>query len=85
MELQNLTSADKKKFQTNIGVKITSIENPRLAQFEKELTGAILLKINNIPVTDMQQVNKLLSGKEESEGVQLEIMTNSGQLVRIII
>lgn len=85
LELENLTAADKKKFQTNAGVKITKIENPRLAQFEKELTGALLLKINNIPVTDMQQVNKLMSDKDEREGVQLEIITNSGQLVRIII
>jgi C-terminal processing protease CtpA/Prc len=56
-----------------------------LAQFASELTGAVILKVNNIPVTDMQQVNKLMSGKDESQGVQLEIMTNSGQLVRIII
>lgn len=85
LELENLTAADKKKFQINSGVKITKIENQRLAQFQKELTGAVLLKINNIPVTDMQQVNKLMNGKDENEGVQLEIMTNSGQLVRVII
>lgn len=85
LELENLTTADKKKFRTNAGVKISSIENPRLKQFESELTGAIILKVNNIPVTDMQQVTKLMSGKDETEGVQLEIMTNSGQLVRIII
>lgn len=85
LELENLTSADKKKFQVTSGVKITRIENQRLAQFEKELTGAVLLKINNIPVTTMEQVSKIMSGKDENEGVQLEIMTNSGQLVRVII
>jgi len=85
MELENLSSADKQKFKINSGVKITKIENPRLAQFEKELTGAVILKINNVPITDMEQVNKLVSGKDESEGIQLEIITNSGQLVRIII
>lgn len=85
LELENLTSADKKKFQVNSGVKITKIENQRLAQFQKELTGAVLLKINNVPVNDMEQVNKMISGKDENEGIQLEIMTNSGQLVRVII
>ena len=85
MELENLTSADKQKLQINSGVKITSIENPRLAQFKNELTGAVILKINNITVTDMEQVNKLINGKQESEAIQLEIMTNSRQLVRIII
>jgi Do/DeqQ family serine protease len=85
IELENLSSEDKQKFKINSGVKITKIENPRLAQFEKELTGAVILKINNVPITDMEQVNKLVGGKDESEGIQLEIMTNSGQLVRIII
>ena len=85
MELENLTSADKNKFKINSGVKISSIENPRLAQFKKELTGAVILKINNIPVINMEQVNKLISGKDEAEGVQLEIMTTFGQVVRIII
>ncbi len=85
MELENLSSSDKSKFKINSGVKITSIENPRLAQFKKELTGAVILKINNIPVTDIQQVNKLISDKNENEGVQLELITTSGQVVRIII
>ncbi|WP_026978310.1 trypsin-like peptidase domain-containing protein [Flavobacterium tegetincola] len=85
LELENLSSADKSKFKVNSGVKISKIENPRLAQFEKELTGSVILRINNIPVTDMEQVNKLLSGKDENVGVQLEIMTVNGQLFRIII
>lgn len=85
LELENLSSADKSKFKVNSGVKISKIENPRLAQFEKELTGSVILRINNIPVTDMEQVNKLLSGKDENVGVQLEIITVNGQLFRIII
>lgn len=85
IEVENLTSADRQKFKVNSGVKISKIENPRLAQVEKELTGAVLLKINNIPITDTEQVNKILSGKNESETIQLELITNSGQLLRIII
>jgi Do/DeqQ family serine protease len=85
IQLEDLTSADQQKFRINSGVKITSIDNPRLAQFAKELTGAVILKINNVPITNVSQVDKLLSGKNESEGVQLEIITNSGQVVRIII
>ncbi|MDD3004034.1 Do family serine endopeptidase [Flavobacterium sp.] len=85
MQLERLTSNDKKKFRINAGVKIASVENPRLEQFKSELEGAVLLKINNIPVTDIQEVNKLISGKDDNEGMQLEIITNSGQLVRIII
>lgn len=85
MQLENLTSTEKKKFRINSGVKITSIENPRLEQFKNELTGAVILKINNIPVDNVQDVNKLVGDKSESEGIQMEIITNSGQIVRIII
>lgn len=83
MQLENLTPTEKKKFRINSGVKITSIENPRLEQFKNELTGAVILKINNIPVNNVQEVNKLVG--DESEGIQMEIITNSGQIVRIII
>lgn len=85
MQLENLTPTEKKKFRINSGVKITSIENPRLEQFKNELTGAVILKINNIPVDNVQDVNKLVGDKSESEGIQMEIITNSGQIVRIII
>ena len=85
MQLENLTPSEKKKFRINAGVKITSIENPRLEQFQNELTGAVILKINNIPVNNVQDVNKLVGDKSESEGIQMEIITNSGQIVRIII
>ena len=85
MQLENLTPTEKKKFRINSGVKITSIENPRLEQFKNELTGAVILKINNIPVENVQDVNKLVGDKSESEGIQMEIITNSGQIVRIII
>lgn len=85
MQLENLTPSEKKKFRINSGVKITSIENPRLEQFQNELTGAVILKINNIPVNNVQDVNKLVGDKSESEGIQMEIITNSGQIVRIII
>lgn len=85
MQLENLTPSEKKKFRINSGVKITSIENPRLEQFKNELTGAVILKINNIPVDNVQDVNKLVGDKSESEGIQMEIITNSGQIVRIII
>ena len=85
MQLENLTSTEKKKLRINSGVKITSIENPRLEQFQNELTGAVILKINNIPVDNVQDVNKLVGDKSESEGIQMEIIANSGQIVRIII
>lgn len=85
MQLENLTPTEKKKFRINSGVKITSIENPRLEQFKNELTGAVIIKINNIPVDNVQDVNKLVGDKSESEGIQMEIIANSGQIVRIII
>lgn len=85
IELENLSSADKQKLQISSGVKIKSVENPRLAEVQRDLVGGVILKINNIPVTDVQQVNKLIGSQEESKVIQLEILTNSRQLVRIIL
>ena len=84
MELENLTPEVKQKYKINSGIQITKIENPRLKQFQ-ELQGAVILKINDTPLIDISQVDKLLSGISESEGVQMEIITNRGQVVRIII
>lgn len=84
MEFENLSPEVKQKYKINSGIQITKIENPRLKQFQ-ELQGAVILKINETPIIDISQVDKLLSGTSEAEGVQMEIITNRGQVMRIII
>lgn len=85
IKIENIGSADKKKFRIGFGVKITEIENPRLARYADELSGAIILKIDNINAVDVETVSKIISNKEEEEGIQIELITNNGQIVRMII
>lgn len=85
IKIENINSADKKKFRIGFGVKITDIENPRLTRYAEELNGAIILKIDNINAVDVETVSKIISNKDEEEGVQIELITNKGQVVRMII
>ena len=85
IKIENIGTADKKKFRIGYGVKIQEIENPRLARYADELSGAIILKVDNIKAVDVETVSKIMSNKEEEEGVQIELITNNGQVVRMII
>ena len=83
--LENLTPEDKKKFKTTFGVKISEVTNPRLKRYADDLTGAVILSIDNLKAVDVETVSKILDSKNESDGIQLELITNGGQMVRIII
>lgn len=85
IRIENIDATDKKKFRIGYGVKITEIENPRLARYADELSGAIILKVDNINAVDVETVSKIMSNKEEEEGAQIELITTNGQIVRIII
>lgn len=85
IKIENIGSDDKKKFRIGFGVKIMDIENPRLARYAEELNGAIILKVDNIKAVDVETVSKIMSNKDEEEGVQIELITNNGQVVRMII
>ena len=85
IELENLEAADKKKFNLDYGVKIKSLTNPNLKQYEAELIGNIILKIDNVKTTDIETVSKLLNDKGENQSVRIEMLSKSGQLLQIIL
>ncbi|MFA9188860.1 trypsin-like peptidase domain-containing protein [Flavobacterium sp. FBOR7N2.3] len=85
MELENISSADKKKFNVNYGVKIKSIKNENLSEYADELTGNIILSIDNIKVNDIESASKLLNSKDERQSVRIEMINKNGEIIRIII
>ncbi len=85
LELENIDAADKRKFGVSNGVRIKNVSNERLAQYADELEGAIILKIGNVPAVDVETVSQALSKVDDSQSVQLELLTASGQRVRLII
>ncbi|MNQ09898.1 Periplasmic pH-dependent serine endoprotease DegQ precursor [compost metagenome] len=85
LELENIDAEDKKKFKIDSGVKIKSITNENLKQYEDELLGNIILSIDNVKAKDIETVSKLLNKKEENQSIRLEMITKNGEIMRIII
>jgi serine protease Do len=85
IELENISSGDKKKFRINYGVKIKELNNDKLNEFADDLEGGIILKIGNVKATDVESVSKLLSTVSQDQNVQIEMITRNGQLLRFIL
>ncbi|MDI1306532.1 MAG: trypsin-like peptidase domain-containing protein [bacterium] len=85
LELENIDVTDKKKFHLDYGVRIRSITNDNLKQYEEELKGNIILSIDNIKATDIETVSKLLDKKDESQSIRIEMINKNGETIRIII
>ena len=85
IELENITAADKKKFNVNYGVKIKDLNNERLNNYANDLKGGIILSIGNTKVTDVESASKILSNIDEQQTVQIEMITATGQVIRLIL
>lgn len=85
LELENIDATDKKQFKVDNGVKIKSITNENLKQYEKELKGNIILSIDNVKVKDIETVSKLLDKKEESQSIRIEMINKNGEIIKIIL
>nr|WP_314896527.1 trypsin-like peptidase domain-containing protein [uncultured Flavobacterium sp.] len=85
LELENINAADKKKFNLDYGVRIRSITNENLKQYEEELKGNIILSIDNVKAKDIETVSKLLDKKEESQSIRIEMINKNGEIIKIII
>jgi serine protease Do len=85
IELENIDATDKKKFKLDYGVKIKSITNENLQQYNEELKGNIILSIDNVKATDIETVSKLLNNKDEKQSIRIEMINKNGEVIRIII
>jgi serine protease Do len=85
IELENIDASDKKKFRIDYGVKIRSITNENLMQYQNELQGNIILSIDNVKATNVETVSKLLSKKDEGQSIRIEMINKNGEIFRIII
>jgi serine protease Do len=85
IELENIDATDKKKYHIDHGVKIKDLNNERLNQYANDLKGGIILNIGGAEATDVETVSKLISNVDDSQTVQMELITSKGQLIRIIL
>lgn len=85
IELENIAASEKTRFHLDAGVKIKSISNENLKQYEEELKGNIILSIDGVKVKDLESAAKLLNNKAENQSVQMEMINKRGEIIRIII
>jgi hypothetical protein len=85
LELENINTADKKKFRIEYGVKIKNLNNDRLNVYANDIKGGVILSIGTTKATDVETVSKLLSNLDENQSVQMEMITVNGQIIRLII
>lgn len=85
LQLQEINTSDKQKFNINFGVKISEIDNDRLNGYAKDLIGGIIISIDNQKAIDLETVSKILSNKENQDSIQLEMITKNGQIIRLIL
>ncbi len=85
LELENIDDADKNKFHLDYGVKIKSITNENLKQYQEELLGNIILSIDNVKAKDLETVSKIFNNKESNQSIRMEMINKKGQLIQIII
>jgi S1-C subfamily serine protease len=85
IELENIAAAEKNRFHLDGGVKIKSITNENLKQYEAELKGNIILSIDNVKIKDIESASKILNNKAENQSVQMEMINKRGEIIRIII
>jgi Do/DeqQ family serine protease len=85
LEISNMNSSDKKKFNINYGVKITDISNERLEEYADELKGGIILSIGNVKATDVETVSKVIGSIDDNQSVQVQVITTNGEMVRVIL
>jgi S1-C subfamily serine protease len=85
LELENLSAADKNKFKISEGVKIKGLNNEKLNAYANDLKGGVILKIGGAKASDVETVSKFLTNFDNSQSVQIEMITKSGELVRLIL
>jgi len=85
LQLQEINTTDKQKFNINFGVKISEIANEKLSGYAKDLIGGIIISIDNQQAIDLETVSKILSNKENQDSIQLEMITKNGQIIRLIL
>ncbi len=85
IQLENIDANDKKRFRIAYGVKIKDINNDKLMQYANDLKEGIILSIDNVKATDIETVSRIMANKNDNQSVQIEMVTSSGQVIRLII
>lgn len=79
MELEDLSSQDKKNFGITNGVKIVE------SQEYSEVKGKVILSIDGMKVKDTQSISDIVSRKKPNTATRIEMLNQNGEVERYII
>ncbi|UPT71469.1 MAG: trypsin-like peptidase domain-containing protein [Flavobacterium sp. JAD_PAG50586_2] len=85
LQLEDIDSADKKKYRIGYGVRIKDINNEALAPYADQLKGNIILSVDNVKATDVETISRFLNKKDENQSVNIQMINRIGQIVQIIL
>ncbi|SEP83528.1 Do family serine endopeptidase [Flavobacterium urocaniciphilum] len=85
IEFEDLDANDKKMYNVKSGIKIKQVTNKDYAEYANDLKGSIVVRVDNMRVTDMESVSAYLAKKEENEKTRYEIIAKNGQMYRIFL
>lgn len=85
LELENISSTDKKKFHIDYGVRIKDINNDNLKPYYDQLKGGIILSVDNVKATDVETISRFLNKKNENQNVSIQMINGIGQIIQVII
>lgn len=85
LQLEDIDSADKKKFRIGYGVRIKEINSETLKPYADQLKGNIILSVDNVKATDVETISRFLNKKDENQSVNIQMVNRIGQIVQIIL
>ncbi|MGV3460175.1 MAG: S1C family serine protease [Flavobacterium sp.] len=85
LEFEDLSTADKKRFNINYGVKIKEITSEEYMPYYDELKDGIILSVNNVKAKDIETVSTVLNNKNPNQKVRVEMLMKNGQLIRFLM
>lgn len=85
LEMEDIDSADKKRFNIDFGVKVKEITDDELMPYYDELKDGIILSIGNVKAVDIETVSKILNNKKSNQRMRVEMITKNGQIVQFLI
>ncbi len=85
LELENIDTADKKRYRIEYGVRIKNINNENLKPYSDQLKGNIILSVDNVKATDVETISRFLNKKDENQSVNIQMINQLGQVVQIIL
>ncbi|AJH14218.1 trypsin-like peptidase domain-containing protein [Myroides profundi] len=85
LELQELDTAEKEELNISYGFKITKILDKDFAKYEDDLIGSILLSINDLKVSNINQIKNIASQINQNQKIKLTLMNKNGEYLRLLI